>query len=72
MKVVAHEIGHNMGMMHDFDDSHGGQNGACNGQGFMSYGSAPQQWSDCSRNDFIAHYNNVNSQGGWCLPCKLY
>merc|ERR1712062_37434 len=35
---VAHEMGHNMGMSHDFADVHGGDNGACNGQGLMSYG----------------------------------
>ena len=70
MKVVAHEVGHNMGMLHDFDDAHGGQGSACDGTGFMSYGSAPQEWSTCSQSDFLAHYNNVNSQGGWCLPCK--
>ena len=70
IKVVAHEVGHNMGMLHDFDDAHGGQGSACDGTGFMSYGSAPQQWSTCSQSDFLAHYNNVNSQGGWCLPCK--
>ena len=65
-------MGHNLGMLHDFDDSHGGQGGPCDGTGFMSYGSAPQQWSTCSKNDFEAHYNNVASQGGWCLPCKFY
>ena len=65
-------MGHNLGMLHDFDDTHGGQGGPCDGTGFMSYGSAPQQWSTCSKNDFEAHYNNVASQGGWCLPCKLY
>ena len=70
IEVVAHEMGHNLGMLHDFDDTHGGQGGPCDGTGFMSYGSAPQQWSTCSQSDFLAHYNNVNSQGGWCLPCK--
>merc|ERR1711971_1511869 len=39
--VVAHEMGHNMGMLHDFDDVHGGSNGPCDGTGIMSYGSAP-------------------------------
>ena len=58
-------MGHNLGMLHDFDDAHGGEGGPCDGKGFMSYGySVPQQWSTCSKNDFEAHYNNVASQGG--------
>ena len=63
-------MGHNMGMLHDFDETHGGDNGPCNGQGFLSYGSAPQQWSTCSKNDFLALYNSiVNSNNKyWCLP----
>ena len=52
------ELGHNMGMSHDFDDVHGGQNGQCNGQGFMSYGNHQQKWSTCSKNDFLALYNH--------------
>ena len=61
-------MGHNMGMLHDFDETHGGSGGSCDGQGFMSYGTHPQQWSECSRNDFLAHYNQV--AGKWCLSCK--
>ena len=64
-------MGHNMGMLHDFSSQHGGQGGPCDGTGFMSYGSAPQQWSTCSKNDFLAHYNTVVNSGSWCLPCKL-
>ena len=65
-------MGHNMGMMHDFDDSHGGSGGPCDGTGFMSYGSAPQQWSTCSKNDFLAHYNAIINSNNlyWCLPCR--
>ena len=57
-------MGHNMGMLHDFHPSHGGQNGPCNGKGIMSYGSSPNVWSTCSKNDFQALYNDVDS---WCL-----
>ena len=60
-----------MGMLHDFAETHGGYGGPCDGQGFMSYGTPgaqAHQWSECSRNDFLAHYNQV--AGKWCLSCK--
>jgi len=65
-EVVAHEMGHNMGMSHDFADKHGGQSGACNGQGLMSYGSVPQKWSSCSTADYLARYNQVGGNN-WCM-----
>ena len=68
-EVVAHEMGHNLGMLHDFDDQHGGQNGACNGQGIMSYGTFPQQWSSCSKADYLARYNQVGGNN-WCMAGK--
>ena len=71
-KVVAHEMGHNMGMLHDFDAIHGGSGGACDGTGIMSYGSAPNVWSTCSKNDFLALYNSIiaSSSKSWCLDGK--
>ena len=69
-QLVAHEIGHNLGMSHDFDPQHGGQNGYCDCKGIMSYcNNAPQRWSSCSRNDFKAHYNM--NKGNWCLSSKF-
>merc|ERR1712241_1165286 len=65
-EVVAHEMGHNLGMLHDFDEEHGGDNGPCNQQGIMSYGTVPQQWSDCSRADYLARYNQVGGNN-WCM-----
>ena len=71
-KVVVHEMGHNMGMQHDFNDVHGGEGGPCDGTGFMSYGGAPHQWSTCSKADFFALYNAIVDSGNlyWCLDCK--
>ena len=64
-------MGHNMGMLHDFDEDHGGSNGPCDGTGIMSYGSAPNVWSTCSKNDFLALYNQVISSSlYWCLDGK--
>ena len=66
-------MGHNMGMDHDFDQSHGGSSGPCNGKGIMSYGSAPNVWSTCSRKDFLALYNQImaSSSYNWCLTSKI-
>ena len=68
-KVMVHEIGHNLGMFHDFHSTHGGDGNACNKQGFMSYNlvTGPNQWSECSKNDFTEHFNNIGYLQ-WCLP----
>lgn len=64
--TIAHEIGHNFGMMHDFDPQH--EAAGCNGQGIMSYGQPPHQWSPCSVADFQAHYLVVKDN--WCMEGK--
>ena len=63
---MAHEIGHNVGMAHDFSDAH--KAAGCDGTGIMSYGNPPNQWSTCSKADFTAQYKAREST--WCMPGK--
>jgi len=58
-RVFAHEIGHNIGMYHDYDRSHGGSSSECNRKGLMSIGfygtdvkRTPEKWTNCSNSDF--------------------
>lgn len=62
-EVVTHEMGHNLGMRHDFDLS-----SSCTG--FMDYGNAPNEWSSCSQQEFLNHYNAIQSSSSlsWCMP----
>jgi len=71
-RTFAHELGHNLGMYHDFDSKHGGDSrpgsgGRCDGQGLMSYGSCkpscrdsqmPDRWSECSVSDFESTFKS--------------
>ena len=66
--VMAHEIGHNLGMSHDFHGSDANNLRVHNGQrcnGFMAYNNPPNVWSPCSVADFKAHYTNY--MNSWCM-----
>ena len=63
MQLIAHEVGHNIGMDHDFIEKH--KAAGCDGKGIMSYGNPPNEWSACSKADFIAHYQATKSN--WCM-----
>ena len=61
-------MGHNFGMLHDFDDKHSDTD--CNGQGIMSYGDPPSKWSPCSVKDFNGYYNS-KKWGTTCLKGNI-
>ena len=68
--IIAHEVGHNLGMYHDFDKVHSGK--GCDKTGVMSYEGILNQWSTCSKNDLQAHLTRVNRMSQtWCMPRKF-
>ena len=74
--VLAHELGHNFGMNHDFSTYHGGDDSSCNGQGTMSYDFSAIGFSPCSRYDF-EHTYAEEFWGHGCLedisrPCTEF
>ena len=69
--TVAHELGHLMGIEHDFILAKRNQKcgrGKLTGDFVMNYGSARQRWSQCSNDDFKVYYNRVVTElDSFCL-----
>ena len=80
---MAHEIGHNLGMEHDFTETDTEDNkrrfskdgSSCTGvKGFMDYDENnggeyhnEAKWSKCSNEDFRADFNENGGSKGYCL-----
>lgn len=75
---MAHELGHNLGMPHDFMDPYQSPKiirrdsrglSCTDNNGVMDYYVTVQKWTTCSVEKFTEHYNNVlNRDGKFCLP----
>ena len=78
--VLAHELGHALGMQHDFKKSvksntrYDSKGNRCTGvNGLMDYVTRRNvnKFTTCSREDFAAWYQRVvGTYGSFCLSCN--
>ena len=78
--VLAHELGHALGMQHDFKKSvksnirYDSKGNRCTGvNGLMDYVTrrSVNKFTTCSREDFAAWYQRVvGTYGSFCLSCN--
>jgi len=70
-KLIAHEMGHNMGLQHDADEfGEYPPGGPCDKPSNImmpSIHDSSLKWSTCSKKDFKAHYILVTETNPWCL-----
>lgn len=69
--TFAHELGHNLGMEHDFRSGGRGWSNdeGCNKQGIMSYGEHKEgEWSECSRKDQETKFKEMLNK---CMVVKF-
>ena len=77
-ETIAHEIGHNLNMQHDFTDPFSDpktprscptDGSTCTGiSGIMDYFEPrPLSWTCCSRHDYTSLFNEYNDLQNWCL-----
>ena len=57
-QILAHEIGHYLGMRHDFVPSFYGR--TC--EGYMDYNPTTHGWSTCNTEDMKAYFNSLTSE----------
>ena len=64
LQIIAHEIGHNLGMKHDFKGSKYKVLDGKQCKGYMDYDDSTNYWSHCSVRDFKSY---INRQSRFCL-----
>ena len=70
--MLRHEIGHNIGMPHVFDDGikNHPEDWDCLEEGSIMGGNARMEWSPCSVMSFRRLYTRASASNQWCLEGK--